>query len=140
MRAVMADGKLFLTTEIEEVQLKADVEGVIVNLLPEGDKNVLTLSARCKEFEIITPKGYDDPDRASSFRTDEFRIDSAAEQLVRYGRVANSGMLDMLDMLAELQDDLAHGRHRDVISNDFFKMRAILDKMNTEVMECQPQS
>lgn len=140
MRAVMADGKLFLTTEIEEVQLKADVEGVTVDLVSEGDRNVITLMGYCKEFEIITPKGYADHERASSFRTDEFRIESAANQLIRYGKVANSGILDMLDMLTDLNDDLAHGRHRDVISNDFFKMRAILDKMSTEVMECQPQS
>jgi len=45
------------------------------------------------------------------------RINDAVEQLLRYGGgVADERLLDVLDLLTDINDDICHARHKDIIT------------------------
>ena len=44
------------------------------------------------------------------------RVEDAAAQLLRYGDgVADERLLDVLDALTDINDDMQHARHKDVV-------------------------
>ncbi len=46
----------------------------------------------------------------------ETRIGDASDQLLRYGDVADERLLDVLDALTDINDDMHHARHKDIVS------------------------
>lgn len=68
----------------------------------------------------------------------ESRTTEVCEQLTRYsGHVFNPELLDVLEMLAEINDDLYHARSSDLIQFQIRSAKTLLDKLG-RIVCCQP--
>ena len=67
----------------------------------------------------------------------EYRISRATKLLTKYGDLATPSLLDLLELMAELTDDLQNSRHPDVVSADLEKMRNVIDKVQGEAVRWQ---
>lgn len=63
-----------------------------------------------------------------------FRTRNACDQLMRYGGgVANIELAEVLDKLADINDDIQHGRDQGLIYEQVSKAKALLDAVATSL-------
>lgn len=68
------------------------------------------------------------------------RIKFAAEQLLRYGDgVLDERLLDVLDMLTDINDDMQHGRAKEIITETCQKASELLLAIAQEYEAITPQ-
>lgn len=60
----------------------------------------------------------------------EFRANNAMDQLVRYGSLANSDVVEALEALTDINDDLCNGRSDECVAQSVDGLRAVLDKIS----------
>lgn len=59
----------------------------------------------------------------------ESAVRDAAEQLTRYGEVADSRLLDLLRLLTEINDDLCNGRDQSLVRASCEQAKALLSQI-----------
>ena len=65
-----------------------------------------------------------------------FRTENAIAQLQRYGRAAeHERIVTALELLSNVNDDMAHGRHWELIVEGINKVTAELNELAKEVRE-----
>lgn len=63
-----------------------------------------------------------------------FRTRNACDQLMRYGGgVATAQLADVLDVLADINDDIQHGRNPTLIRGQVERAKALLDAVGFEL-------
>ncbi len=61
-----------------------------------------------------------------------FHTQAACDQLTRYGGgVASVELLDVLDKLTDINDDMQHGRSKDLVREQIANAKALLDRLDS---------
>jgi len=63
------------------------------------------------------------------------RIRNAADQLLRYGLVCDDRLLDVLDLLADINDDISHLRERALVERSCEKAAFLLKEIAASYSE-----